>query len=314
MGRYLAIRLGQIIPVLFLVSIAVWAILYLIPGDPVAVILGPDATPDQIARARDQLGFNDPPPLQYVRWLGRVLQGDLGVSYLNGMPVRDLLALRIPVTAHLALSAVLVALGIGIPLGLLSASRHGTWLDRGITAYAMLALSVPTFWLAIIAVLLFAVSLAWLPSSGFVPIWEDPVRSLRFTILPAFALGIYVSGVLIRFTRAAVLETLAEDYIRTARAKGLAEGDVLRRHALKNALIPVVTVVGLQFGAFMGGAVVTEAIFNYPGLGRLLFQAVVQRDYTVVQGTVLFVAAAFVVVNLLADLVYAYVDPRIRFG
>jgi peptide/nickel transport system permease protein len=178
----------------------------------------------------------------------------------------------------------------------------------------MLALSVPTFWLAILVVLLFAVDLAWLPSSGFVPIWEDPLRSLRFTILPAFSLGAYVSAVLIRFTRASLLETLSEDYVRTARAKGLTERTVLWRHALKNALIPVVTVIGLQFGAFMGGAVLTEAIFNYPGVGRLLFQAIVQRDYTVVQGAVLFIASAFVLVNLAADVAYAFLDPRIRFG
>jgi peptide/nickel transport system permease protein len=312
--RYIALRLGQIVPVLVLVSISVWLILYLIPGDPAAVVLGPDATPDQIASMRTRMGLDQPLALQYIQWLGRVLHGDLGESYLNGMPVRDLLAQRIPVTAHLALSAIIVALGVGIPLGLLSAARHGTWIGRVISGYAMLALSVPTFWLAILVVLLFAVDLAWLPSSGFVPIWEDPLRSLRFTILPAFSLGAYVSAVLIRFTRASLLETLSEDYVRTARAKGLTERTVLWRHALKNALIPVVTVIGLQFGAFMGGAVLTEAIFNYPGVGRLLFQAIVQRDYTVVQGAVLFIASAFVLVNLAADVAYAFLDPRIRFG
>jgi peptide/nickel transport system permease protein len=242
-----------------------------------------------------------------------VAQGDLGVSYLSGVPVHRLLAQRIPVTLQLTVASLVVALGVAAPLGILSAIRPRSWIARAVTGYNALAMAIPTFWLGILLVLLFALTLRWLPASGFVPVWEDPARALRFLVLPAVTLGAYVSAVLARFTRAALLETLFQDYVRTARAKGLGEGPVIGIHALRNALIPVVTVVGLQFGAFMGGAVITEAIFDYPGLGRLLLQAILQRDYTVVQGTILFVVTAFVVINLLTDLLYAILDPRIRY-
>jgi peptide/nickel transport system permease protein len=225
-----------------------------------------------------------------------------------------MLAQRVPVTAQLTVASLDVALAIAAPMGILSAVRPRSWIARWVTGYNALAMAVPTFWLGILLVLLFGLTLKWLPTSGFVPIWEEPARSLRFLVLPAFTLGAYVSAVLARFTRAALLETLFQDYVRTARAKGLGEGPVVGGHALRNALIPVVTVVGLQFGAFMGGAVITEAIFDYPGLGRMLLQAILTRDYTVVQGTILFVVVAFVVINLLTDLVYALLDPRIRYS
>ena len=243
-----------------------------------------------------------------------MLRGDLGVSYLNGLPVTTMLAQRVPVTLQLTLAALVVALAIAAPLGIVSAVRPRSWIARAVTGYNALAMAVPTFWLGILLVLCFGLWLRWLPPSGFVPAWQEPARAVRFLVLPAFTLGAYVSAVLARFVRAALLETLFQDYVRTARAKGLGERPVVCVHALRNALIPVVTVVGLQFGAFMGGAVITEAIFDYPGLGRMLLQAIVTRDYTVVQGTILFVVVAFVVINLLTDLAYALLDPRIRYS
>jgi peptide/nickel transport system permease protein len=314
MARYVVWRLAQLVPVLFLASIAVWLMIYLIPGDPAIALLGGDATPEQLARARVLMGLDQPLPVQYALWLGRVVRGDLGVSYLNGLPVRAMLAQRIPVTAQLTVASLVVALLIAGPLGMAAAVRPRSWIARGITGYNALAMAVPTFWLGILLVLFFGVRLKWLPTSGFAPFWDEPGRALRFLILPAFTLGAYVSAVLARFVRAALLETLFQDYVRTARAKGVREGGVVWVHALRNALIPVVTVVGLQFGAFMGGAVITEAIFDYPGLGRMLLQAILTRDYTVVQGTILFVVLAFVVINLLTDLVYALLDPRIRYS
>jgi peptide/nickel transport system permease protein len=312
--RYVVFRLGQLLPVLLLASVAVWLMIHLIPGDPALALLGPDATPQQLTRARQIMGLDRPWPVQYGLWLGRVARGDLGVSYLSGLPVTRLLAQRVPVTLQLTLASLLVALAIAAPLGVLTAVRPRSLLARLVTGYNALAMAVPTFWLGILLVLLFALQLRWLPASGFVPAWEEPGRALRFLVLPAFTLGAYVSAVLARFVRAALLETLFQDYVRTARAKGLGEGPVVGRHALRNALIPVVTVVGLQFGAFMGGAVITEAIFDYPGLGRMLLQAILQRDYTVVQGVLLFVVAAFALINLLTDLVYAVLDPRIRYS
>jgi peptide/nickel transport system permease protein len=314
MGKYVALRLVQLLPVLVLASIAVWLMIYLIPGDPAIAMLGPDVTAEQLARARERMGLDRPLPVQYALWLGRVVQGDLGVSYVASVPVRTMLAQRIPVTLQLTISALLVALAIAAPLGIMAAIRPRSWIGRLVGVYSALAMAVPTFWLGILPVLLFGLQLQWLPTSGFVPIWEDPGRALRLLILPALTLSAYVSAVLARFTRAALLETISQDYVRTARAKGLRERAVVGAHALRNALIPIVTVVGLQFGAFMGGAVITEAIFDYPGLGRMLLQAILQRDYTVIQGTMLFVVLSFALINLLTDLLYAYFDPRIRYS
>jgi len=314
MTRYVLLRLAQLVPVLLLASVAVWLMVYLIPGDPAISLLGGDATPEQLERARARMGLDQPLAVQYALWLGRVARGDLGVSYLNGLPVQTMLAQRIPVTAQLTVASLGVALLIAGPLGIVSAVRPRSWIARWVTGYNALAMAVPTFWLGILLVLLFGVRLKWLPTSGFAPLWDEPARALRFLILPAFTLGAYVSAVLARFVRAALLETLFQDYVRTARAKGVRERGVVWVHALRNALIPVVTVVGLQFGASMGGAVITEAIFDYPGLGRMLLQAILTRDYTVVQGTILFVVLAFVVINLLTDLVYALLDPRIRYS
>ena len=314
MARYVLFRLVQLLPVLLLASIAVWLMIYLIPGDPAIALLGPDATGEQIQLARERMGLHRPLPVQYGLWLGRAVRGDLGVSYISGVPVGTMLRQRIPVTIQLTVASLAVAIAIAAPLGVVAAVRPRSWIARAVTGYNAMAMAVPTFWLGILLVLCFALWLRWLPASGFVPFWEEPLRALRFLVLPAFTLGAYVSAVLARFTRAALMETLYQDYVRTARAKGLGERSVVGDHALRNALIPIVTVVGLQFGAFMGGAVITEAIFDYPGLGRMLLQAILTRDYTVVQGTILFVVVAFVAINLVTDLAYALLDPRIRYS
>ena len=313
MGNYVLRRLLQAVPVLFLASIAVFLMLRLIPGDPAYVILGSDARPEQIAAVRQQLRLNDPLPVQYAAWLGRVLQGDLGYSYRNQYPVSDLILGKLPATLQLTIGGFLVALALAVPLGVGAAIWPNSWLARGVAWYAGLGIAVPSFWLGILLSLFLGLYLKWLPPSGYAPLWPNPVEGLRYLLLPSLTLGLGISSVLIRYLRAALLEVLHRDYIRTARAKGVHERAVIRRHAIRNALIPVVTILGLQLGAFMGGAVITESIFDWPGLGRAFWNAIGNRDYNVVQAVVLFVVLSFIVINLLTDLIYAYLDPRIRY-
>jgi peptide/nickel transport system permease protein len=310
---YILRRLLHLIPVLFLTSVIVFLMVYLIPGDPAQTILGPDARPEQIKAVRQEMGLDKPLPVQYVIWLGRALRGNLGKSFINDYPTLQLILMKLPVTLDLTVASFLVALAISLPLGVLSAIRPRGWINWFSYYYNALAMAVPTFWLGILLVLVFGLQFKLLPTSGYVPFLSDPLKALRFLVLPAITLGAYVSAVLARFLKAALLETLHQDYVRTARSKGLREQSVIIGHALKNALIPVVTVLGLQFGAFMGGAVITEAIFDYPGMGRMLLYAILTRDYSVVQGTILFVVTAFVLINLVTDVVYAFLDPRIRY-
>ncbi len=313
MKAYILRRLLHLIPVLFLTSVIVFLLIYLIPGDPAQTILGPDARPEQLKAVRQEMGLDKPLPVQYVIWLGRALRGNLGKSFINDYPTLQLILMKLPVTLDLTVASFLVALAISLPLGVLSAIRPRGWINWFSYYYNALAMAVPTFWLGILLVLVFGLQLKLLPTSGYVPFFSDPLKALRFLVLPAFTLGAYVSAVLARFLKAALLETLHQDYVRTARSKGLREQSVIMAHALKNALIPVVTVLGLQFGAFMGGAVITEAIFDYPGMGRMLLYAILTRDYSVVQGTILFVVTAFVLINLVTDVIYAFLDPRIRY-
>ena len=313
MKAYILRRLLHLIPVLFLTSVIVFLLVYLIPGDPAQTILGPDARPEQVKAVRQEMGLDKPLPLQYVIWLGRALRGNFGKSFINDYPTLQLILMKLPVTLDLTVASFLVALAISLPLGVLSAIRPHGWVNWFSFYYNALAMAVPTFWLGILLVLVFGLQLKLLPTSGYVPFFSDPLKALRFLALPAFTLGAYVSAVLARFLKAALLETLHQDYVRTARSKGLRERSVITGHALKNAMIPVVTVLGLQFGAFMGGAVITEAIFDYPGMGRMLLYAILTRDYAVVQGTILFVVTAFVLINLATDVVYAFLDPRIRY-
>lgn len=307
-------RLAQAVPVLLFASVAIFLMIHLVPGDPAMVVLGPEARPEQVQIIRQQMGLDRPLIVQYGRWLGHVLRGDLGVSFINNFPVWSLIGLKAPATLALAAGAMTVALAISLPLGILSAVRHPSPFDQAAAGFAALGLSVPTFWLGILLILLFSLHLRWLPASGYVPLLARPAVSLRHLLLPSITLGISISAVLTRFVRSAMLEVIRQGYIRTARAKGLSERRVVGRHALKNALIPVVTVVALQVGNLLGGAVVTESIFDIPGLGQLIVFAVTTKDYTVVQGTLLLLVATFVVINLLTDLAYAVLDPRVRHG
>ncbi len=312
---YVTRRVLQLVPVLFLASIAIWAMIYAVPGGPIGMIVGENATPEQVAAARQQLGLDRPVHVQYLDWLWGALQGDFGTSIHSRRPVMELIGQRLPATLQLAAAATVVALVVGIPVAVASALYPGTWIDRSLSAWNALALGVPTFWLGILLILLFAVQLRWLPSaSGYVPFWEDPVQALRNVVLPAVTLGLYVSGIFARFLRASLVSEMNADYVRTARAKGLTERHILLGHVLRNALLPFITIVGLMVANFIGGAVVTEAVFTFPGLGRLLITAISTRDYPLIQGCIVVILVMYVLVNLIVDILYAYVDPRIDYG
>lgn len=315
MTGYLARRLVQLLPVLLLASLAIWAMIYAIPGGPVAVMVGDDATPEQVRAVEARLGLDRPVLWQYVAWLGAAVRGDLGLSIQSREPVLELILGRLPATLQLGLAATLVGLLIGVPVAIASALRPGSWLDRALSGWGAVALGVPTFWLGILLILLFAVELRWLPSaSAYVPLWEDPVAALANLALPALTLGVYVSGIFARFLRASLVAELRADYVRTARSKGLREREIVAGHVLRNAMLPFVTIVGLMLANFIGGAVVTEAVFTYPGLGRLLIQAIGTRDYPLIQGCILVILLVYMAVNLLVDLLYAWIDPRIDYG
>jgi peptide/nickel transport system permease protein len=311
---FVARRLMQLLPVLVVASMGIWAMIYAVPGSPVGAIVGENATPEQVRATIERLGLDRPMALQYLTWLGNALQGDLGLSIQNRDPVTMLIAHRIPATIQLGVAATLVGLMLGVPIAVLSALRPNSWLDRMLSGWSALALGVPTFWLGILLILLFAVHLRWLPSaSTYVSIFESPVEALKNLALPAITLGVYVSGIFARFLRASLLSELKADYVRTARSKGLPERDVVGRHVMRNAMLPFVTIVGLMMATFIGGTVVTEAVFTYPGLGRLLIQAIGTRDYPLIQGCILFILVVFVVINLMVDVLYAYIDPRIDY-
>jgi peptide/nickel transport system permease protein len=312
MGSYILGRLLQFIPTLFVVSVVVFLMVRAIPGDPAHIMLGPTARPEQIEALRVQMGLDKPIWTQYLWWIEGVLRGDLGRSWINNFPVADLIRQKLPATIALSLGSMAVALLVAIPLGVLPALHPASWVARFAALYNGLMLSIPTFWLGVLLVLVVSLRLGWLPPSGYVPFSENPLGAVRLLILPSFTLGAYLSAIFARFLRAAIADTLAQDYVRTAAGKGLSEGAVVRGHVLRNALIPVVTMLGIQFGGLLGGAVIVEAIFDWPGLGRLLVTSISSRDYAVVQGTILLAATAFLVVNLLTDLTYGFLDPRIR--
>jgi peptide/nickel transport system permease protein len=315
MTGYLLRRLVQMLPVLLVASLGVWAMIYAVPGGPAGMILGENATPQQIAALRRELGLDQPIVVQYWMWLSGALTGNMGRSIFSHQPVASLIAERLPATLQLGLCAILVGLLLGMPVAIISAIRPGTWIDRVLSGWSALALGVPTFWLGILLILLFAVELRLLPSaSAHVPFFQDPIGMLRNVLLPALTLGTYVSGIFARFLRASLLAELSADYVRTARAKGLPEREVIGSHALRNALLPFVTVVGLMTANFIGGAVVTEAVFTYPGLGRLLVQAISTRDYPLIQGCILVIMVIYMVANIVVDVIYAYIDPRIEYA
>ncbi|OGK86141.1 MAG: peptide ABC transporter [Candidatus Rokubacteria bacterium GWC2_70_16] len=312
MFAFLLRRVFISVVTLFLVSIVVFTGVRMIPGDPARVMAGTDADEAGLEEVREKYGLKDPVPVQYLRWVRLALGGDLGESIRTRQSVAWTVATKLPITIQLACFAVLIAVAIAIPAGVLAAVRRNTVWDLLASGASLCGLSVPNFWLGIMLILLFSVRLGWLPASGFVPFWDDPVGNLQRMIMPAFVLGTALAAVLMRQTRNSMIEVLSADYIRTARAKGLAQRAVVFRHAIRNGLIPVVTILGLQTGALMGGAVVTEQIFVVPGFGRLIVEAVFTRDYPLVQGVVLITASAYVLINLAVDVSYTFLNPRIR--
>ncbi len=314
MTGYVLRRLAQAVPTILLTSVLIFLILHLVPGDPAAVLAGSDAPPDVVEALRREMGLDRSLPVQYLLWLSRVVRGDLGVSYVSKFPVWTLILRRLPATLELTIAGLAVGVILGIPAGIIAAVRRGRLLDVLVTSGNAVFLSVPNFWIGITFILAFALALNWLPPSGRVPFLESPLTALKFLILPALTLGMHIAAIFARFSRTALLEVLNEPFIRTARAKGLREGVVIVRHAFRNALLPVLTILGLQAGYLLGGAVVVESVFAWPGLGRLIVESIGNRDYTAVQGVLLVFVGMFVLVNLLTDLAYGWADPRIRVG
>ena len=313
MTRYLVRRLLSALPVLAVVSLASFLLIFLVPGDPAAEIAGPGASSEEVARLRSQLGLDAPIAVQMVRYYGRLLQGDLGHSIMLNRSVTRAIIERAPVTLSLTALALLLSLTLAVLLGVLAAVKQNTWVDQSAMTVALLGLSVPDFWVGLVMIYTFAVLLGWFPTGGYVEFGRDPQGWLRSLAMPAVALGMAHLGLLARITRATVLEVLRQDYVRTARAKGLAERVVIDKHALSNTLIPVVTVIGLIVGVLLGGAVVIELVFSLPGVGRLIIGAILRRDYPVIQGGLLLTAAIFVFVNIAVDILYALLDPRVRY-
>ncbi|MDQ7858502.1 MAG: ABC transporter permease [Armatimonadota bacterium] len=312
MTRYITRRLLLTIPVLLLVSMVVFTLIALIPGDPALVFAGGEADPEAIEALRRHLGLDRPLVVRYAIWLGHVLRGDLGKSVRDGRPVREVLLLKLPVTVELAVLSLVVSWAIAVPAGVLAAWKRRSVLDYAATTVALAGISIPNFWLGIMLIYLLAVNLRWLPPSGYVEPWIDPARNLQMMVMPATVLGTALAALVMRLLRSSMLEVLGTEYIRTAQAKGLRDRVVLVRHALKNAMIPVATVMGLQLGGLLGGAVITETIFAVPGIGRLAVESILTRDYPMVQGVVLFSAVAIVFVNFAVDVSYSFLDPRIR--
>lgn len=312
MGRYLARKLAQMLPVALIVTIIVFALTNLLPGDPTVTILGEQATAEQRAAVRVEYGLDRPAPLRYVEWLARAAQGDFGRSLRTREHVSEMLTARVPVTLQLTFVAILIAVAIGVPAGIMAARFRGSAIDVVVSFVAMSSVAIPYFWMGVMLILFFSLRLGWLPPSGYVPFFEDPVQNLRLMVLPAVTIGTAFAALVMRQTRASMLQVLTQDYIRTARAKGMSEPRVVLKHALRNALIPVSTVVGLQIGALLGGAVVTETVFAMPGLGRMLVDGIFQRDFPVIQGAILFIVVAVFAVNVLTDLLYRLFDPRVK--
>jgi peptide/nickel transport system permease protein len=312
MFRYIGRRFLIAIPTLLIVSVLVFALQQLLPGDPVLTMAGEERDPEVLAFLREKYRLDDPVPIQYFVWLGQVMQGNLGISLRTDIPVLELVLSKLPVTIELAILAMIAALLIGIPAGIVSAVKKGTTVDYAANVIALSGLSIPNFWLGIMLIMLVSVRWRLLPASGFVPPNVDLWLNIKTMIMPAFVLGTGLAGSLMRHTRSAMLGVLSSDYIRTARAKGLLSRAVILKHALRNALIPIVTLTTLLFGELLAGAVLTEQIFTIPGFGKLVVDAVFNRDYAVVQGVVLCTAVGFIAMNLLADILYVIVNPRLR--
>ncbi len=313
MIRYVLKRIISLIPVLIVVAVVDFIIIHLTPGDPAAVMLGSDATEIDLARLREQLGLNLPIYVQFVHWIIGVLHGDLGRSIFMNMPVTQAIMQHLGPTISLTLFAEIIAVLFALPLGVMAANCRGKIVDQIFMMIALLGISIPSFWLGLNFILLFAVQLNWLPAAGYQPLSNGLLNHLKYLIMPAVSLGVMQAALIARMTRSSMLDVLNENYIRTAEAKGLKRQVIIYKHALRNAFIPILTVIGLTFATLIGGAVVTETVFNIPGIGKLIVNSVLRRDYVVIQGTVLMVAAAYVFINLIVDILYAYIDPRVRF-
>ena len=313
MLTYIARRLLATIPVVLMVAIVIFAILRLTPGDPAAIIAGDDATAEQLAQIRQAMGLDQPVHTQFLVWIGRLLQGDLGVSLLSGTPVLQMIAGRMGPTLALAGSTIVLAVLIAVPLGVIAAWRQGRTLDRLIMGLSVLGFSVPTFVVGYLLIYFFAIQLDWLPVQGYKPMADGFLAFAQRLILPTLALSAIYVALIARITRSSLIEVMGEDYIRTARAKGLRERAVLMRHALRNAAVPIVTVIGIGVASLISGVVVTESVFNLPGLGRLVVEAVLARDYPVIQGLILLFSLVYILINLVVDLLYTVFDPRIRY-
>jgi len=311
-SRFLVRRLLLTLPVLFFVSVIVFSLISLIPGDPARVLLGEEVSTDALEVLRKQLGLDRPLHIRYLYWLGRIVKGDLGKSVRDGRPVLDTLLQKLPTTIELAITSLIVAWAIAIPAGVLAAWKRRSAWDYGATTVALAGISIPNFWLGIMLIYLLAVNLRLLPPSGYVEPWIDLSRNLRLMVMPSIVLGSALAALVMRILRSSLIEVLGTDYVRTAHAKGLNDRTVVLKHAMKNAMIPVVTIMGLQLSGLLGGAIITETIFSIPGLGRLAVESILTRDYPMVQGVVLFAALAVVITNLAVDMIYASLDPRIR--
>ncbi len=314
MARYLIWRGLSVIPTLIGITVLVFLVTYFIPGDPAQVLAGAEAPPEVVAGLRHQWGLDEPIHVRYGVWMANIARGNLGESYFSHQTVTRLVGRAFPVTFELAMLSLAVAVLIAVPSGIVSAVRPSSWFDLGATAAGFVGLSIPGFWLGIMLIYLFGAELRWLPAGGFTPFSQGVAANLRSMILPAIALGTFASTQLMRYLRAGMLDVLNADYIRTARAKGLAAAVVLVRHAMRNALIPFMTVLGVQMGYLLSGTVITESVFALPGVGRLVLNAILNRDYQVAVGIILLIAAAFVLVNLIVDLLYPVLDPRVRLG
>jgi peptide/nickel transport system permease protein len=310
--RHILARLAALIPILLGLSIASFALVHVIPGDPALVMLGGEGTPQQVQELRKQLGLDRPLIVRYGEWLGRVLRGDLGESLYNRTRITDELRWRFPTTLALVCLSLLLSIGVGVPAGLISAVYRNSWIDHAARLLTLVSLSLPSFWLGLMLIILFSLKLNLLPIVGYKPITIDSWGGIRFLILPGAALGTYLAALLARLVRSSVLEVLGQEYIRTARAKGLPEHVVLFRHALRNALVPAVTVIGINVGILLGGSAVIETLFVLPGVGQLVVTALYNRDLPVIQGLILYISVLYVLINLAVDLLYTYLDPRLR--
>lgn len=313
MGRYLLRRVLSLLPVLVVVSIVAFVVMHLTPGDPAGAMLGISATPEEIAALRQQLGLDRPLPVQLMQWAWHALHGDYGSSIFFHQPVTEVLAARLQPTLLLAVAAELIAVVVGVPAGVVAATHRGRRADQGLMVLALVVVSVPEFWLALNLILLFSVRLGWLPAAGYSFLSEHPVQTFRSLLLPAVSLGLMQAAFIARMTRSAMIEVLSQDYVRTARAKGVTARNVVYQHGLRNALVPVITSAGLTFSVLVGGAAVAETVFNLPGIGKLVVDAVSKRDYPVIQGVLLLSSLANVGANLAVDLVYSLIDPRIKY-